>query len=65
MTEHPLRLWMDKHEIGVAELCRRLKLGSRNTIYRYLRRETIPNRIIMRRFKDVTNGEIGPADFYD
>ena len=56
---------MDRQEIGVAEMCRRLKLGSRNTIYRYLRRETIPNRIIMRRLKDVTNGEIGPGDFYD
>ena len=48
-----------------AEFARLIGVGSRMAVMRYRRGERIPRPEVMRRIVEVTNGAVGPADFYD
>ena len=60
-----LRQWMDRDGVTVPDLQGRIGVGSRNTVYRYLRGEQIPEPKIMRRIVAETGGAVTPNDFYE
>lgn len=55
---------MDSAAIDAAELGDRLGVG-REAVRKWLRGERIPRPEVMRRIVEVTEGKVGPADFYD
>ena len=56
---------MAGQKIGDAEFARLIGVGSRMAVMRYRRGERIPRPDVMRRIVEVTEGQVGPADFYD
>ncbi len=59
-----LRDFMMAREMSEAQFGRLLGIGQA-TINRYARGERIPRPEVMRRIVEVTDGMVGPADFYD
>ncbi len=59
-----LRDFMSVRELSEAQLGRLLGIGQA-TVNRYVRGERIPRPDLMRRIVEVTEGQVGPADFYD
>ena len=57
--------FMAGQKIGDAEFARLIGVGSRMAVLRYRRGERIPRPDVMRRIVEVTQGQVGPADFYD
>lgn len=55
---------MAGQNIGDAEFARLIGVGSRMAVLRYRRGERIPRPDVMRRIVEVTQGQVGPADFY-
>jgi transcriptional regulator with XRE-family HTH domain len=56
--------FMSARELSEAQLGRLLGVGQA-TVNRYARGERIPRPDVMRRIVEVTEGQVGPADFYD
>lgn len=59
-----LRDFLSDRSLSEAELGRLLGVGQA-TVNRYIRGERIPRPEVMRRIVEVTEGKVGPADFYD
>ena len=59
-----LRDFLADRNLSEAELGRLLGVGQA-TVNRYIRGERIPRPEVMRRIVEVTEGKVGPADFYD
>lgn len=59
-----LRDFMSARDLSEAHLGRLLGIGQA-TVNRYVRGERIPRPEVMRRIVEVTEGKVGPADFYD
>lgn len=59
-----LRDFLSARDMSEAQLGRLLGIGQA-TVNRYVRGERIPRLEVMRRIVEVTEGEVGPADFYD
>lgn len=55
---------MEHAALDAAELGDRLGVG-REAVRKWLRGERIPRPEVMRRIVEVTEGKVGPADFYD
>lgn len=56
--------FMAERSIPDAEFARLIGVSSRMAVMRYRRGERIPRPEVMRRIVEVTNGAVGPADFY-
>lgn len=59
-----LREFLKARSMSEADLGRALGVGQA-TVNRYIRGERIPRPEVMRRIVEVTDGQVGPADFYD
>lgn len=59
-----LRDFMMAREMSEAQFGRLLGIGQA-TVNRYARGQRIPRPEVMRRIVEVTDGRVGPADFYD
>ena len=63
-----LNEWRIAKSLSAVQLAELLQIGGKNparTVHRYLTHERIPDRAMIRRISEVTNGEVSDLDFPD
>jgi len=60
-----LAQWLKDQDVSVPAFQERIGVRSRNTVYRYLRGEQVPEPKVMRRIIAATAGAVTANDFYD
>jgi len=61
---HPLKAFLDQHEMSVEHFRREIGAASRCTVYRWLRGERIPEPGYMAKISVLTQGRVTANDFY-
>lgn len=60
-----LRDWLSQEGIGFAEFARRINVSNATVVRRYAYGERTPERTVMPRIVEATNGAVQPNDFFE
>lgn len=60
-----LSSYLSDHDISIPQFAQKIGAANRTIVWRYVHGIRRPNKKMLQRIYDVTNGEVTPNDFFD